>query len=346
MNKLKLIWGLIKVFSPEPIAAAIYAGRSTKIDKRVIDPKAQAASDLVNLIRDANEMPSVAESRKQLDTLATKFDQPCPGDVQTRDITLPGLTGARAARVYAPAGTDLMAPQPTLLFLHGGGWVQGSLTSHHSLCGKLAKGAGLRVISYDYVLAPEHKFPDLPDDILTTYRALLNGAGGLGVSADALIVGGDSAGANLVAVLMHDLNGTQTPLPIGQVLIYPALDGRLTSASMTALADQPLLPKARIDWFLDQYLPPGQDRQDPRFSPLFSDRLAGQPPALIIAAGHDPLWDDAKTYAKALYACAVEVALLPYPGQVHGFLSLTKVIPQGRDAIAKTADWLRELISK
>lgn len=343
MGKLKLIWGLIKVLSPESLVARLYGENRTRVDGRTIDPKAQAASELVRLIRDPNVIPSVEESRKQLDTLATRFDQPCPADVQTCDITLPGLTGDRAARLYAPAGADLMASQPTLLYLHGGGWVQGSLKSHHALCGKLAKQAGLRVISYDYVLAPEHKFPELPDDVLQVYRALLAGAAGLGVTADQLIVGGDSAGANLTAALMHDLCTAGDALPLAQLLIYPAVDGRLSSRSMMALAEQPLLSRARIEWFLDHYLPQGQDRRDPRFSPLFSDALAGQPPALIIAAGHDPLWDDGIAYARALQQAEVPVTLLEYEGQVHGFVSLTKVIPQGQDAIARIASWLAGL---
>lgn len=343
MRKMKLIWALIKVLSPEPIVACLYAGRRTEIEGRIIDPKAQAAGDLVNAIRDPNVMPSIAESRKQLDVLATKFDLPCPGDVQTEDIELPGLTGLRAARLYTPAGGDPKAAQPTLLFLHGGGWVQGSLKSHHSLCGKLAQQSGLRVISYDYVLAPEHKFPDLPDDVMRVYHALLDGAGGLGVRADQLIVGGDSAGANLTAALMHDLGRTGAERPMAQLLIYPAIDGRLTSRSMMVLADQPLLPKDRINWYIDSYLPTGHDRVDPRVSPLFSDHLPGQPQTLILAAGHDPLWDDGLSYAEKLEQAGVPVTLLKYPGQVHGFLSLTKVIPQGRDAIAKVAVWLAEI---
>jgi len=346
MGKLSLIWGLAKVLGPEALAKAVYSGKLDVVDGRVIDPKAKAAGDLVMQLRDIDEMPALEESRRQLDTMAVKFDLPCPDDVVTRDITLPGLTGERAARVYVPAGGDVLAAQPTLLFFHGGGWVQGSLTSHHSMCGKLAKQAGIRVISYDYVLAPEHKFPAAPDDVLMVYQALLDGVGGLNVAAEALIVGGDSAGGNLTAGLMHDLVSRDLPLPKGQMLIYPAVDGRMNSASLAALARQPLLPKIRIDWFLDHYLPEGQDRTDPRFSPLLSDHLAGQPPAFIIAGGHDPLWDDGLAYAQALSDAGVDVQLVTYEGQVHAFMSLTKAIPQGREAIAKTADWLKGQFAK
>lgn len=341
MKALRLFWGLVKALGPAAIAQRAYAGRLDTLDGRVIDPKAKAVSDLVGLIRGLSEMPSLEDSRRQLDTMAVKFDQPCPKGVIVRDVTLPGLTGNRAARVYVPAGADPMAAQWTLLYLHGGGWVQGSLDSHHSLCGKLAQGAGMRVISYDYVLAPEHKFPAAPDDVLQVYRALVGGAAGLGVSRDNLIVGGDSAGANLTAGLMHDLAVAGDGFPSAQLLIYPAVDGRLTSQSIAALAQQPLLPKARIEWFLDHYLPEGQNRQDPRFSPLFSDHLAGQPPALIIAGGHDPLWDDGLSYAKALTDAGVSVTLKSYEGQVHAFMSLTKVIPQGREAVNFTSQWLR-----
>lgn len=344
MRILSLVWGLLKILAPEALVALIYAGRRTNIAGRVIDPKAQAASDLVATIRGTADIPPVEDSRKQLDQLATKFDRPCPDDVITRDITLPGLTGPRAARIYVPAGGDPEMAQPTLLFFHGGGWVQGSLTSHHSMCGKLAKSAGMRVISYDYMLAPEHKFPAPPDDVRAVYRALLSGAGGLGITPEWLIVGGDSAGANLTAALMHDLNRAGDPLPKAQMLIYPAVDGRLETQSMRDLAFQPLLPLSRIEWFLDHYLPQGQDVMNPRVSPLFSDHLGGQPPALIIAAGHDPLWDDGHAYSDALGQAGVDVQLIPYPGQVHGFMSLTKVIPQGNDALEKTAHWLRDRI--
>ncbi len=345
MQKLKLIWGLLKVFLPEPLVRFIYAGRLTTIAGRQIDPKAQAATDLVTLLRDPDQPPTLEQSRAQIATLASKFERPCPPSVNKTDITLPGAAGERAARIYTPAGRDPNAAQPTLLYLHGGGWVQGSIDTHDGLCGALADLSGVRVISYDYRLAPEHKFPAAPDDVLACYRALLDGAGGLNITPEHLAVGGDSAGGNLAACLMHDLLATNLPLPAAQLLIYPGLDGRLTSKSMQDLRDQPLLAANRIDWYLSLYLPDGQDRTDPRVSPLLSPHLATQPPAMIIIGGHDPLWDDGLSHAKALDNAGVPVELLKYPGQVHAFLSLTKVIPQGRDAIQKSAAWLKSALS-
>lgn len=338
MSKLKLAWSLLKVIAPAPVTRALVRHRPV-VDGRRIDAEAQAASELILQLRDPQNMPSVEESRAQLAAMAARFDQPCPKDVVTRDITLDGAKGPRRARIYVPAGADPLAPAPTLFFLHGGGWVQGSIETHDGLCGHIAKGAKMRVVSYDYLLAPEHRFPDLPDDVLAAYRSLL--AGPLGVSRDRLFVGGDSAGANLTAVLMHDLAEADEPWPAGQVLIYPAVDGRMNSRSADALADQPLLPRSRIEFFLEHYLPEGQDLGVPRLSPINSPHLSGQPPALIIAGGHDPLWDDALAYKAALEAAGVAVTFRPYEGQIHAFLSVTKVISQGREARGEVIDWLR-----
>ncbi|MGR3364913.1 MAG: alpha/beta hydrolase [Maritimibacter harenae] len=344
MSKIGLAWALARVLMPDALTRAIYAGRLPAVDGRRIDAKAQAVTDLVARLRDPDAIPTLEESRAQLLTMAQRLDQPRPADVTVADITLDGVAGPRRARVYAPPGTDPKTPQATLFYLHGGGWVQGSIETHDGLCGHIAKDAGVRVISYDYVLAPEHVFPAPPDDVLAAYRSLL--ASDLGVTAERLAVGGDSAGANLTAVLMHDLMAADTPAPAGQVLIYPAVDGGMNSRSHVALAEQPLLPRIRIEWFLDLYLSEGQDMTDPRVSPVRSDRLAGQPPALIVAGGHDPLWDDGRSYAKALETAGVPVTFAPYPGQVHAFLSMAKAIGQGRAARGDVVRWLTALFAK
>lgn len=344
MRKLEILFGFIKLVMPEPLVALIYTGRRTTVAGRVIDAKAQAVSDLVALMRDPDELPSVEESRRQLAAMAEKLGKPCPDGVATSDILLPGAMGDRPARVYVPEGADMRGAQPTLLFLHGGGWIQGSIETHDGLCGTLALQAGLRVISYDYRLAPEDRFPAAPEDVLAAYRALISGETELIVAPEQLVVGGDSAGGNLTACLMHDLVTAGIQPPRAQLLVYPGLDARLETPSMRDLRDQPLLPATRIDWYLNLYLPEEQDRLDPRVSPIFSETFASQPEALIIAGGHDPLWDDAQIYAAKLSESGVKAELLNYPGQIHAFMSLTKVIPQGNDAVDKTADWLRRVL--
>ena len=335
MSKVQLLWGLAKVLMPEGLAAPFV--RRAVVDGRQIDVSAQAASDLVQLVRDPNVVLTVTESRAQLEQLTARFDQPRPTSVTTRDMTMP--TGRKARLYTAPGGA---VDAPLLLFLHGGGWIQGSLSTHDGLCGRLCEMSGFRVLSYDYPLAPEQRFPAAPDDILSLYRALVAGTTEVAVDPARLVVGGDSAGGNLTAVLMSDLVAANDPLPAAQVMLYPAVDGRLTSRSMEALADQPLLPRLRIDRFLSDYLPEGHSRSDPRFSPLFSDHLAGQPPAFILHGGHDPLWDDGTAYAEALRAAGVTVTLSPWPGQVHGFMSIAKAIPQATAATREVADWMKE----
>ncbi|GGL97722.1 alpha/beta hydrolase [Pseudooceanicola nanhaiensis] len=342
MSRLNVLGGLVRLMMPAGVISALYAGRLAEVEGRRIDPKAQALLDLVATVRGPEPVYDVATSREQLAGFVKRFDQPGPEGVRRTEEELPGAEGVRAARVYNPEGAK---PARTLLYFHGGGWIQGSIDTHDALCAKLCAGAGIRVISYDYRLAPEDPFPAAPDDVLAAYLGLVSG--GLDLSADPaqLVVGGDSAGGNLAAGLMHDLRAGGHPLPTGQLLIYPAVDGRMSSGSMQALAESPMLSRPRMEWYLEQYLPEGHDREDPRFSPLLSERLEGQPRALILVAGHDPLWDDGQSHARALRAAGVEVELREYPGQVHGFLNLTKVQPEGRTAIADVAGWLRAVFA-
>ncbi len=148
-------------------------------------------------------------------------------------------------------------------------------------------------------------------------------------------------GGNLAAVLMHDLAEAGLPLPRAQLLIYPALDARLDTASMRALREGYILPRARIDWFLDHYMPAGQDRLQPRFSACFTPHMAGQPQALILVAGHDPLRDEGIAHAEALRAAGTPARLIEYPGQIHAFLNMSRVIAQTDRAVRECADWLR-----
>jgi len=339
MGKLTLLTMFALVRAPAPVAALWFSGRRKVVDGRRIDPKAQALGELFNTVRVPGVIPTIEESRRSLHVLADKFDLPCPANVTRRDITLPGRDGLRPARVYdtQPDATN----RPTLLYLHGGGWVQGGIETHDGLCGQIALEAGIRVISLDYRLAPEHPFPAGCDDVLAAWRALTASPADWGIDPARMAVGGDSAGGNLTAALMHDIAHADLPMPKAQVLIYPAVDASMTSRSMHALRDAYVLPAERVEWYLLQYLPEGQDRTDPRVAPVLSDRLGDQPQALIIHAGHDPLWDDGTLHAKALEGAGVPVTLLPYPGQVHAFLSARKAIPEARHATTALCDWLR-----
>lgn len=342
MGKLAVTLSLMIARAPEAVAALWFAGRRKIVDGRRIDAKAMALGEMVNHLRVPGQLPSVEASRAGLRRMAGLFDRPCPQSVHRRDTTLPGATGECPARIY---DTDLAAKRrPTLLFLHGGGFIQGDLDTHDGLCGQLALEAGIRVIALAYRLAPEHPFPAAPDDVLASYRALRQQPDDWGVDPARLAVGGDSAGGNLAAVLMHDIAVAGLPMPRGQVLIYPVVDQAGETRSMQALATGYVIPRERMAWYADLYIPQGQDRTDPRLSPLRSAHLAGQPPAIIVPAGHDPLWDDGLNHAKALEAAGVAVTVAPYPGQIHVFVTARKVIPQGRDAVSRIARWLREAL--
>lgn len=338
--------GLLKAFAlargPAWLAAAAYAGKRVTIDGRRIEPKALAVGELANFLRPPGRTPTLAESRRSLQVLAQKLDLPRPAGVQIRDITLPGAAGPLPARLY---DTDLSAAdRPALVLLHGGGWVQGGIDTHDGLAGQLALEAGVRVILPEYRLAPENPFPAAPDDVLALWRALKADPAGTGIDPARLAVGGDSAGANLAAVLIHDLALAGEAQPRGQALIYPALDEGFRTPSMESLRGAYVLPRERMEWYLGQYLPPGQDPADPRVAPARSPHLAAAPPAFILVAGHDPLRDDGLEHAERLRAAGVAAEVTEYPGQIHAFLSIRKAIPEGAAAASALAAWLRRLL--
>ena len=156
-----------------------------------------------------------------------------------------------------------------------------------------------------------------------------------------IAVGGDSAGGNLAIVVAQQAALAKRPVPAFLALIYPATDFTLSSPSMAEMVDAPVIPRERIEWYATQYLEPGADKRDIRMSPLFLDDLTGQPPALIITAGFDPLREEARQYADRLKQAGVAVTYSEYSGQIHAFVSLTKAIPQGNVALREVADYMR-----
>lgn len=344
MSKLSLIPALLKTKLPAAILRGMYGSKLPVVDGRQADPKAQAVADLVALVRDPTKPPSVEESRVQMAGFVDRFDRKEAG-VTRQDMDLPGATGPRPARRYRPLDVAADKVLPTLFYLHGGGWVQGGIATHDDLCAKLARRAGIQVISFSYRLAPEHPYPAAPDDVMAGYQGMLAQIDALAIDRERIAVGGDSAGGNLAASLIYSLAQLGQPLPQAQLLLYPALDGRLNSPSVQALADHPLLSRARMQGYFDLYMGSHEDRLEPRVSPLMVPDLAGQSPAFVLVAGHDPLWDDGQAYAARLKDAGVSVALAAFEGQVHGFLNLTKVIPQADEAIDLSAKWLRQTLA-
>jgi acetyl esterase len=232
---------------------------------------------------------------------------------------------------------------PALVFFHGGGWVIGDLDSHDVVCRQLADSGALIVISVDYRLAPEHKFPAAADDAIAATKWIAANARELGIDAARLSIGGDSAGGNLTAVVALAARDGNGPNIAGQLLIYPATDFAMTHGSHSEPETSVLLTHSVIRWFRDHYLNGAADIHDWRASPARAKNLAGLPPAYVLTAGADPLRDEGDAYAERLKQAGVPVAYKHYPGQFHGFVTMGKLLQQANVAVSEIGAWLKGL---
>jgi acetyl esterase len=269
---------------------------------------------------------------------------PEPPELQSAEaLEIPAPHGAIPARIYTPKAVrrkDGLAP--CLVYFHGGGWVIGNLETHDVVCCKLAHEGELIVISVDYRLAPEHKFPAAVDDAITATAWIAANAKQLGIDASRLMVGGDSAGGNLAAVVTLDARDHGGPAIAGQVLVYPATELARTHASHREAETSVLLTHAVMAWFADHYMGDG-DISDWRASPARAKTLADLPPAFVLTAGADPLRDEGNEYAARLKDAGVAVTYRHYPGQFHGFFTMGKLLKQADIAVTEIATWLKEL---
>jgi acetyl esterase len=334
---------LAHTLMPEDAALAFLAGHRITLGGRTMDPRAQLVGEFVKSIRVPGVYPPVPELRQQLRTMVSLMDEPAPALARIEDMKIPGPAGAIPARVYDAVSGG--GPRPALVYFHGGGWVQGDLETHHGLCARIAHRAGIVVVAIDYRLAPEAKFPAAVEDCLAAYRWVREHGRELGVDPARVAVGGDSAGGNLSAVVSQLATGAGLPVPACQVLIYPATDFSLGTPSHREMEHGHIIPRDRVVWYAQQYLRGEADKKDPRVSPILGD-LRGQPPALIITAGFDPLRDEGHDYAEALKKAGVDVQYHEYPGQIHAFVSLTKAIPQGMACTLEIGDYLRQRLGR
>ena len=235
----------------------------------------------------------------------------------------------RPARLYRPAADG---PVPTLVYLHGGGFVIGDLDTHDQTCRVLCRRADLAVLSVDYRLAPEHPFPAAVEDALAAVTWAADHLADLG-GGERLGVGGDSAGGNLAAVAAQTLRDRVH----AQVLVYPATHMAGDYPSRVENAEGYFLDMATMEWFAAHYLGEGADLADPQHSPLLGD-LAGLPPALVVTAEYDPLRDEGEAYAAALADAGVPVDLVRFDGLVHGFIDMGPMSPAAAAALDDVAD--------
>jgi len=302
-----------------------------------LHPDAQRVLDLIKESGrppyDAME-PAVA---RQFYRNARTVLQPEPPEVASvRDLLAPGPRGPIPLRLYRGLGTAAGAALPTLVFYHGGGWVFGDLDTHDGVCRRLANAARAAVVSVEYRVAPEHKFPAAVDDALAALRWTAERAASLDLDPQRLAVGGDSAGGNLAAVAALDARDRGGPALRFQLLIYPAVDLTLALAQKNPCEGMPLAAKTMV-WFRDLYLRTAADQTDWRASPLSAHDHRGLPPAYLLTVGFDPLSTEGDAYATKLREAGVAVEYRHYERLIHGFATMGRIIADAGPAVDAAA---------
>jgi acetyl esterase/lipase len=287
--------------------------------------------------------PSTAERRASLAKLM-QFARAEAAQVTASDGTLPGPAGELRYRLYAPeaGGEDLL---PGFVFFHGGGMVAGGIETHDRVAAALAEATGCRLISVDYRLAPEHKFPAAVEDAIAATAFVARQAASLRIDAQRLVVGGDSAGATLAAVVCQHALRDGGPAISAQCLICPVLDFEEISPSREAFADDHLIGRATLEADLADYLPDGADPADIRISPLRALHLKGLPPAIIHTAEFDPMRDEGNAYARKLLAAGVSVEHVCHDGMIHNFHAMGVVLPQARLVLSQIGEQVRRTLA-
>ncbi|HYG27178.1 MAG TPA: alpha/beta hydrolase, partial [Caulobacteraceae bacterium] len=265
-----------------------------------------------------------------------------PQDLEVRDLTVEGAAGPLKARLYTPK--DASETGPGLVYFHGGGYVIGDLDTHDAFLRRLAAASGVKVLSVDYRLAPEHPFPAALDDGLAATRWAFDHAEEIGFDRGKIAVGGDSAGGNLSAYLGLEMRNDPERKIAFQLLLYPATAMEQQTQSREELADGYVLTREAMEWFAGHFAVQGHPEQH-RAEPGMADDVSGAPPALVVTAGYDPLKDEGKAYAEKLGAAGVKVQHIEYESLMHDFYLLAHVSPKVIEAIEETAQALKTALA-
>jgi acetyl esterase len=278
---------------------------------------------------------SAPEARATFDAM---MDMVGPKNVpigKVQDLKAKTAHGEVPIRLYTPvaAGSE---PLPVLVYYHGGGWVIGSVASYDGITRMLANEGGFCVVSVDYRLSPEAKFPTAVDEAFGALEWIEQHASELGVDPNRMAVGGDSAGGNLAAVMAQMAKAKGIKLNF-QMLLFPVTQIGADTASLRDFDTGYFLERPTLDWFYANYLPVEGDENDVRCSPLLATDLSGLPPAYVMLAGFDPLHDEGMQYVEKLRAAGVKVDMKDYSDMVHDFIFLQAILPQAHEAVAEAA---------
>ncbi|MFI6055773.1 alpha/beta hydrolase [Streptomyces violascens] len=285
----------------------------------------------------APESQTVSENRALVSSLVALAGSPEP--VSNVHDTMAAAKGVEVPiRIYAPVGVSRSGPLPVTVFFHGGGWVLGDLDSQDHIARVMANRSGTIVVSVDYRLAPEHRFPAAIEDAYTALTWVAANASSFDGDGQNIAVFGESAGGNLAAALVQEAQRRGGPRIALQVLAYPAVDRFDDSPSMYENMAGPLLTRSWLEWFWGLYLTTPDEGADPRVSPASTDDLTGLPPAVIVTAEHDPLRDQGDRYAQRLADAGVPVRHLPVRGATHAFFSFTGSVQLARDVLNQLGD--------
>ena len=303
-----------------------------------LDPQAQAVVDAMAALDRPPADQLTPDQYREMASQAPLVPGPDVAKVENRSI--PGPVGDIPVRVYTPAGRG---PFPALVYFHGGGWVIGTLdggwdgTVRH-----LVDQVGCVAVSVDYRLAPEHKYPAAAEDCFAATKWVAENAAELNVDAAKIAVAGDSAGGNLsavVALLARDRGGPRLVL---QIMAYPVIERGFTTKSYVDNADGPILTRAMMEWFWNQYMRSEADAEEPYMAPIKASNLQGVAPAVLFTAGYDLLRDEGAAYAERLVLAGVPTDYRDFKGLPHGFFTMWNVIDKGKEAVAHAAAALRK----
>jgi acetyl esterase len=323
---------------PSPVARVL-AGRPIRIEGQELDVQVQLALRLENLGGGFKPAP-VEEVRAKRRADARAFRGKTIEVERVEDLEIPGPAGSIGGRLYVPHGHS--APGSLVVYYHGGGHVICDLDTHDQPCRFIAREGGALVLSVDYRLGPEHRFPAAVDDSLAAFRWAYTEAERLGADPDRIAVAGDSAGGNLATVVAQLCASNGGATPKFQALVYPVCDYSVKRPSYETFATGFFLTREEMDWFRDNYFASPDQHSDPRASPILAEDLSQMPPAHIVTAGFDPLRDEGEAYAERLREAGVEVTLKREPDLVHGFINAVGLSRRAREAMTPVAAAIRQ----